>query len=494
MTIDTIYATTPSPDWADVAVRLSDDRNFEPRYWVCHGDLKDLAQDRFPDAIIHDSIDAIQGRFPIVHNVTDRVSYPLDSMVLTDFSEYESIALKMMDRLDIGNVSGANFTYSERIRHYHRILSFCINLITEVDPDVAVFGATPHLVFDYLLYAVCENRDVDTIILTHTTLPQFFCVRKSINDTLLSEYNSISEGPSPEFGNHLNNIRGNYTNARPEYMKKDRNFPRLNTIKSAKKVISSIPKIPRLLEIQPKAYVKRKGTPIESSRMKLWEWKLLRLKARMYRRKLKQNYSQVATDPDLSVDYIYYPLHYQPERTTSPEGFHYAHQHLAIELLAKSAPEGVVVYVKEHPSQFGSRLKGEQGRHSQYYDDISQLMNVELVSMKTGPFELIDNSLAVATVTGTAGWEALVRGVPSIVFGNAWYRECPGCFHVTSFHEVQEAINQISQIENIPSHQVDHFVTQLESVGYRGSLNETSNENINSLYQAVCEHYTQTSA
>ena len=42
--------------------------------------------------------------------------------------------------------------------------------------------------------------------------------------------------------------------------------------------------------------------------------------------------------------------------------------------------------------------------------------------------ELIAKSRAVATITGTAGWEALQMGKPVICFGYAWYRSFPGVF------------------------------------------------------------------
>ena len=43
---------------------------------------------------------------------------------------------------------------------------------------------------------------------------------------------------------------------------------------------------------------------------------------------------------------------------------------------------------------------------------------------------LIKGSVAVATITGTAGWEALFHGKPVIAFGLAWYRWAQG---VTEF-------------------------------------------------------------
>ena len=70
--------------------------------------------------------------------------------------------------------------------------------------------------------------------------------------------------------------------------------------------------------------------------------------------------------------------------------------------------------------------------------------NVFVVPAETGTFDLIKNSQTVAAVTGTATWEAVLRGKPSLVFGYTWYEYCDGVFAV---HDVDSAKRAIEKIQ-----------------------------------------------
>lgn len=496
MTVNAIYSTTPSADWPSVAHILSQKHNVEPIYWINY-DLKDEIQDKFPDAIVHDSIDAIQGRVPDEYTET---SYSvLDSDVLSEYLEYESVVLKMMDRMDSGNATGANFTYPDRIKHYHKQLSYWHHLVSDLDPEVVVFGATPHLVYDYILYAVCQSHDVETVIFTHTSLPERFLVRGKVqeNPIGLETTSSIESDLPTDLETHLQNLRGDYNTAEPNYMKSD-NVAEANLVSefysACKAAVKSVRKLPRLVAPIEKSYIKKSRRSIENSRYKVWEWKLHQFKVAYYRYRLRKAYDGYSVEPDYSLDFIYYPLHYQPERTTSPEGGQYAHQYLALKALASTIPDNITIYVKEHPSQLSTRLSGEQGRKPRYYEDLNEVANVNLISVGSNSFDLIDNSIAVATVTGTAGWEAIVRGTPSIVFGNAWYQSSPGCYDVKTEADLDRAFDQIEQNRAVAEEAVEDFVSEVATVGYEGSLNDSAVNNVNSLYTAFCENCSIISA
>jgi len=122
--------------------------------------------------------------------------------------------------------------------------------------------------------------------------------------------------------------------------------------------------------------------------------------------------------------YIYFPLHLQPELSTSALGGDYSDQLQAVEALSAWVPEGVKIYVKENPKQT------EKQRDPFFFKRLSALKNVRMLSNSENTISLIKGSVAVATITGTAGWEALFHGKPVIAFGLAWYRWAQG---VTEF-------------------------------------------------------------
>ncbi|WP_407942857.1 capsular polysaccharide export protein, LipB/KpsS family [Marinobacter similis] len=65
-------------------------------------------------------------------------------------------------------------------------------------------------------------------------------------------------------------------------------------------------------------------------------------------------------------------------------------------------------------------------RHPDFYRILASMRGVALVDERMASFDLIDESEAVVTLTGTVGFEALCRGTPVIVMGDAAYRSYPG--------------------------------------------------------------------
>ena len=63
------------------------------------------------------------------------------------------------------------FPYFERIRLYHRLLSFWLDALERLNPELVLFSTTPHMVWDYLVYEICKKRSISTFIFEKTAIP-----------------------------------------------------------------------------------------------------------------------------------------------------------------------------------------------------------------------------------------------------------------------------------------------------------------------------------
>lgn len=114
--------------------------------------------------------------------------------------------------------------------------------------------------------------------------------------------------------------------------------------------------------------------------------------------------------------YLYYPLHTSPEYSNQFQGTMWMNQVWLIELLARSIPNDWIVYVKEHPATLTARV-----RPIDYFKKILIFPNVKMAPVDADTHRLIINAQMIAVVTGTTGWEAILRGKPLITFAdNFW--------------------------------------------------------------------------
>ena len=143
--------------------------------------------------------------------------------------------------------------------------------------------------------------------------------------------------------------------------------------------------------------------------------------------------------------YLYYPLHVQPEYSIDVRGTLWTNQIHTIELLSKSIPCDWLLYVKEHPGLLVSRI-----RPPGFYDEIKKYPNVRFVNIFEDMHKLIVNAQMVAVVGGTAGWEAVQRGIPTISFvSNIWdvlglSRKCTDMELLS-----KDIVDEISRIKDI---------------------------------------------
>ncbi|MBI4101554.1 MAG: hypothetical protein HY443_01140 [Candidatus Nealsonbacteria bacterium] len=134
--------------------------------------------------------------------------------------------------------------------------------------------------------------------------------------------------------------------------------------------------------------------------------------------------------------FFLYPLHSQPESSTSVLATYFCDQIDTIRNIAFSLPLSHKLYVKEHPVAVGERTPD-------FYRTLKELPNVVLLSPKENTAELIRDSAGVVTLTSTVGLEAALAGKKVYVLGDVFYAFHPLCRKIKGgFEELKSAIEK----------------------------------------------------
>jgi capsule polysaccharide modification protein KpsS len=139
-------------------------------------------------------------------------------------------------------------------------------------------------------------------------------------------------------------------------------------------------------------------------------------------------------------NYVYYPLHLEPEASTlywAP--FYFENQMAIAENIAKALPLGWYLYIKENPKMFGKR-------GISFYLYLKRFSNIKFISANLSGIDLIKKSKAVVTITGTSSLEAAFMGKPSFIFGDVFFDACPGVYRIKQWEGAREFIKR--KIEN----------------------------------------------
>ena len=436
-----IYINCCGDPWFKVAKKLNDEFWFKPVYWIgspTEDPTLQTIHEVFPDIIFHNAIDAWKDRFPT--EIQEKAPYYyLDVDFLKKYAHQELQAIKMMDRMDQDQHS---FNFMERQRHFRNMLKQWMAAIDLIKPDIVINSDIPHRLYDYVLFWLCKERDIPYLMVHRTpfwgrfffTKNEFFSIENRFVDDW-HKYEGVSgiEDRLPEdIKSRLSILKEDYSLAIPDYMVKQRELQKRTDSfwfqtrrliwkfrKPYRPYLLGQPAPPTV--IGHSAYSKNAKKKFEESDESIYQHELTLIKIGRNRKRLKKAYDSLTTAPDYDEPFVIFFLHYQPEQTTCPSGDIFVDQRLCVELLLKNLPSNYKVYVKEHPSQFNRGLIGHCGRMRDLYDDLIKNNRVKLVSIEEESFNLIQHAKAVCTVTGTVGWEAMVRQKPVIAFGVCWY-------------------------------------------------------------------------
>jgi hypothetical protein len=422
---------------------LKSKHDWDPVFFLESGELGKFSEKNYSNIQFRSMNALSKGRFDL-----SKIGHPvpIDTKIIEALSKYEFNVLNLMD-----DSTNWNFSYIERRRFYYEILTYFNTVIHHLKPNLYVSYTWPQSVIDYSLYLLCKHHySIDFLFLD--PVPHldeyYYSIGNSLEDLSAAFKEKYFSGIcrlSSETEKYINNIKSPTATvpvAVGDYYKKAE-FRKGFQYRSFVKLIIMFLLGQAFREV-PSAW-KKNQYPIDSplSKMNYFDYFWFRERIRRQNKKLYKIYDVFTKKPDLNRKYLYFASQYQPEAVTSPNAGVFEDLFLAMDILSASVPEGWVIYYKEHPSIFIEADMGARTRNLHYYKKVSSYSNIIMVPYNYSTFDLIDHATAVSTVCGTTGWEAIVRGKPSIVFGRCWYSACKSVFMVNTLGEACEAIKKI---------------------------------------------------
>ena len=156
---------------------------------------------------------------------------------------------------------------------------------------------------------------------------------------------------------------------------------------------------------------------------------------------LRRAHAAVATSQQLPDQFWLMMLHYEPEKSTNPDGGSNRDQLEFIRAVARELPAGGHLVAREHPAQFTMSKPGYAGKDPSFYEELAAIPGVLVANRAVTNWELIDRTTLAFTITGTLGLEALVKGIPVVHAGLPWYRGFPGTYHASDLSEIGRLID-----------------------------------------------------
>jgi hypothetical protein len=414
------FMMTGSQLWLDVAFELHSRGIAEPVFWL--GDDRHLssAKEKFGDVVLSMN--------DFVHYQHKLQDINFDGQAAEFFTSENYLrakdrCLKMMDRLDLYGL----FSRQDREVIFNKLAICILDKLDTAKPQVLIMAEMAHSHAQYLVLEICLYLDLEIIKFNNWMLAPLLYMQNVRTGERYAVNRVIDESLSKQLEVKITEYVSRVLEAKElssfelDYMKKQRlmlgrRFQLVSFLKSG------------WIQLVKETWFQfRKNHSSTYYNINPYGLGFLtRLKIKRSRTKnLLQELNRKSDQLSLKKKFVYFGLHFEPERTTNPDGGVFHDQILAIIALRKILPSEVEIIVKEHPSQFYIFERGSRGRSPLFYDLLKNIKGVQLAHYEEDSFNLIRGSVFVATITGTLALEAAILGKKGLIFGDSWFTDTP---------------------------------------------------------------------
>ena len=469
----------------ELAKLLFGSLGWAPVFWLTGRSTQKKITKNFPDTKVFPYLNSVKGY--VAECIRDRMPNDAPSDLVNHVLAKKDVLYYMMDRNDSGN----SFQELEKERFLLHLIRVWFNLIEHTKPSVLIFEEEPHQASDYVLYLISKKIGKKIIMFRRAFFQDLiFATTEFENppqkllevyeENILSKDSRLSEFLTTHFNLISDSL---YDGVRKRTLW---NVDPTNENQEAigktfcRKIGEYYQKLKFALSIVGGTYhndQKEVGKNITDSNMSFFTFRRIIQKTIKRNAKLLDYYNNLCEPiPNGTDKFIYFPLHYQPERTTCPLGGEFTRQEKAVDYLLSSLPGNWLICIKEHPRTFSEKYArySKNYRSEQLYDYFASHPCIRLISFQTNSFELIDRSAAVATISGTVAWESVIRGKYAMMFGFGWMRGCEGVLFTSTNTDIERALEIIASNRRPNIEKIKSFASALESISFNGAVGGTS--------------------
>ena len=381
-----------------------------------------------------------------VENFEDKFDQKLIIKNKDYYFKYFLLFSNVMDR-----VSPIPHSSNYKELYFWKLINFFVNYINKKKIDLFFFDCTPHRPWDFILFLVAKNLGKRTLILRRTEFIGKNLIIEDFERNELKfhyEYNNqvdhnFSDILDKKNLDHLKNYlrsKDNRDGLTLKRYEKTNNLEILSKRNNFYNVIFKLINFFKVIEIKYIFFdVLFKKIPLQqvgatedtipnttvASLKKINKFDYFFIKLKCLLRNLKINrLNKNIKDFKMEEKYIFFPLPFQPERTTLPEAGNNGSIINSIKFLSANLPHNIIIVVKEHPRQLYKDIRTYNFRDENFYNELLKIKNVKLVNVREDYNKLISNCILTSTLCGSVIFDGLMLGKPSLVFGNTWLSDC----------------------------------------------------------------------
>lgn len=361
----------------------------------------------------------------LTRKISQQTAVTMSDLVRREnFATVKFVALKLLNRADFTGT----FRLLEREVYFHSALLSVVELMTSIRPSLLVFPVSPHQFLPYVVSEVARFLGLKTLYfqpcpLTLAMVPRMFEGRVEIPATATVGESSVFLELMATANQQIMKLQNSVD---PRYMEIQRSRDEL-VRKSGPKIRAFLLSLRWIFSERFPQAINFSGHANSGGFFRGIARVLL---TRSLEKTLRNEAGTFDSWPSGGELFAVFALHYEPERTSLPEGMPVEFQGDAIAHINALLPTNFSLVVKEHYSQQSAALRGFLGRSPLFYGAMKSYPNTSFASVQSKLTDLLHGAQVVFTLTGTVAIEAVFAGKPVGYFGSPWWEGMPGTIRV----------------------------------------------------------------